>query len=101
VSLLLLFRNNAASGGSATLTAASGVYVFTGNAALFNVGMVESTGAYTFTGNSAIFNVGLVAAVGNYVISGANAVLTLSGSGGGLPESQPIINSYLGRMWNR
>jgi len=86
VSLLLLFNQPAS--GAYTLTAAGGVYSYSGNDATLRVNRVLSAdgGTYSYTGNNATLTYGtagaytLVADGGVYSYTGNNANLLYSGT---------------------
>jgi hypothetical protein len=77
----------AAAGGSYTLTATTGAYIYAGISAILkrNRVLVAQTGAYTLAGNNAVltYTAGataytLTALTGNYTLSGNSATLTKS-----------------------
>lgn len=79
--------------GNFTLTAATGTYTFTGNAAAFvnsfgnyalagqssafTLGVAGSAGAFTFSGNAATLTASLAASTGPYTLSGNAALATI------------------------
>jgi hypothetical protein len=92
MSLLLLFNQPAA--GAYTLTAAGGVYSYSGNNATLTYttsgafSLAADGGVYSYTGNNAIFRVNrvLTADGGTYTYVGNNADLIYSGG----PPPPPV-----------
>lgn len=61
-----------------TMGAETGVFLYTGNAALLTVTMPVATGAYTLTGQDALFIGTMPAVAGTYALSGQDAVLSVN-----------------------